>query len=164
VPSQQGGARDRLAQLDSTPGWAQAVASFAAPGSDVDAPATVAHIVDSAVWAYSRYAQGNPTMLVHAATAPNAVALTLPELPREVWTDSAHAAWSASAAVISAYAPVTPYDNHSTGATSSDALAQALAHGGEHVIKFADTALTAYQRTGDVHALTAITAAVHLDA
>lgn len=164
VASQQGGIRDRLVQLDSTPGWAHATAKMSAPNVEEDIPTALAHIVDAAVGAYALYAQGNPTMLVHAATAPNAVAMTLPQLPRALWRDSMNAAWSASAAVVAAYAPAARHETRPSDSTASDALAQAVHHGGEHVIKFADTALKSHHRTDDHNALTAITTAIHLDA
>jgi hypothetical protein len=165
VPNQEGGIGDRLTQLDYTPAWAHVVATLVGPSTEDSIPASLSEIIDAAVAAYSPYAYGNPTMLVHAATAPNAVAMTLPELPRALWPDSLHAAWSASAAVIAAYAPpVARHEPDPRSPTTSGALAQALDHGGEHVIKLADTALRSHQRTGDDAALNAIVTAIRLDA
>ena len=164
VSDQRGGIRTRLAQLDATPGWASDVATLTGP-DDVDGvPASLAAIVDAVVAAYPRYAQANPTMLVHAATAPNAVLRTLPVLPPELWAASLAAAWSASAAVISAYAPAVPATDAPGPVERDQVIEAALAHGGEHVIKFTDTALSTYTRTGHPAALSAALTAVRLDA
>ncbi len=164
VSDQHGGLRPRLAQLDTTAGWATQVAALNAPDEVEGVPASVAAIVDAVVAVYPQYAHGNPTMLVHAATAPNAVLRTLPLLPRELWADSLAAAWSASAAVVSAYAPAVPATDLVPLVEHDQVVEAALAHGGEHVIKFTDTALSAHARTGDPIALSAGLAAVRLDA
>ncbi|MGQ0631741.1 MAG: hypothetical protein ACT4P1_11910 [Sporichthyaceae bacterium] len=49
-------------------------------------------------------------------------------------------------------------------AAQEDTLDRAIAHSGEHVIKFADAALASYQRTGDDVALAAVATAIELDA
>jgi hypothetical protein len=103
VPDQRFGIRARLAQLADLPGWA--AASGAVPGDDAqDIRARLASIVDAAVARHGTHGYGNPVMLVHAATAPNAVRC-LPALPSRVWPASLAAAWAATAAVTSAYAP-----------------------------------------------------------
>ena len=164
VASQQGGIRDRLRQLETTTGWAKSASTLSLPEEDVDLPYALDQIVDAAVGGYARYAEGNPTMLVHAATAPNAVAMVLPHLPQEFWRASVIAGWSASAAVISSYAPKVAADPDPADVPAPEALAQALHHGGEHVIKFTDTALRSNNRTSDGLSLTAITIAITLDA
>ena len=164
VARQESGIRDRLAQLEQTPGWADQVATLAAPVTDEAIPSAIENIVDAVVAMYPHYAHGNPTMLVHAATAPNAVAMTLSALPPRLWRSSFDAAWSTSAAVIAAYAPVKPHDAVPGPPTPDDVLDQAVIHGGEHVIKFTDTALASHHRTGDRVALTAAATAVILDA
>lgn len=86
-------------------------------------------------------------MLVHAATAPNAVLRTLPVLPRELWGPSLRAVWCAVAALTTAYGPKAPAapsrdaEKWAATMTADEVFAQAAAHGDEHVIKFADTAL-----------------------
>lgn len=164
VPRQESGFVDRLPQLEQTPGWADQAGTLAAPVTDEMIPVAVNDIVDAVVAMYPRYAHGNPTMLVHAATAPNAVAMTLPALPKPLWRSSFDAAWSASAAVISAYAPAKPHETVPAPPTPHDVLEQALSHRGEHVIKFTDTALASHHRTGNGVALTAATTALTLDA
>ena len=164
VARQEAGIRERLAQLDQTPGWAHRVATLAPPVTTEAIPAAIESVVDAMVAMYPRYAQGNPTMLVHAATAPNAVALTLSALPRTLWRSSFDAAWTTSAAVLAAYAPVQSHETVPAPPTPEDALEQAFLHGGEHVIKFADTAVASHRRTGDPTALSGAAAAVLLDA
>jgi hypothetical protein len=164
VARQEAGIRDRLAQLGQTAGWADQVATLAAPATDEAIPAAVESIVDAVVTMYPHYAQRSPTMLVHAATAPNAVAMTLSALPRHLWRSTFDATWSVSAAVIASYATVKPHDMVPAPQTVEDVLEQALAHGGEHVIKFTDTALASHHRTGNSIALTASATAVTLDA
>jgi hypothetical protein len=100
-------------------------------------------------------------LLVHTATAPNAVLHTLPALPRELWAPSLSAVWRATAAIFSAYAPMhaasrsdlptPPTGQHAT----AEVIDRAVAHGDEHVIKFADTAAEVYTRTGNTDALAA---------
>jgi hypothetical protein len=98
-------------------------------------------------------------MLVHAATAPNAVLRTLGSLPRELWAPSLHAAWTASAAVTAMYAHAEPLTHvPAPGRTAEEVLERALAHGDEHVIKLTDTALD----VGDERALAAALRAVEL--
>lgn len=164
VARQESGFLDRLPQLAQTPGWADEARSLATPTAPELVPAALEKVIDAVVAMYPPYAWRNPTMLVHAATAPNAVAMTLPALPARLWRDSYDAAWSATAAVIAAYAPVTPHEPVPVISTRPDVLASALHHGGVHVLKFTDTALTSYDRTGDGVALTAAATAVALDA
>lgn len=95
-------------------------------------------------------------MLVHAATAPNAVLRVLPSLPREQWSTSAAAAWSASAAVHAAYTPTAGAPQPAAPATAAETFDRAAQHGDEHVIKLADTALDTYSWTGDDRALAAV--------
>lgn len=104
-------------------------------------------------------------LLVHTATAPNAVLHTLPALPETLWAPSLTAVWTAVAAVFAAYAPTDPLPASAlpvpatpTGAAVADVLDRAVDHGDEHVIKFTDTAAEVYTRTGDTRALDA---AVH---
>ena len=164
VAEQDGGIRERLAQLPATAGWAAHGARLAAVTEAQMVPAALGDLVDAVVSAYASIAHGQPTMLVHAATAPNAVAMALPSLPTEHWLTTYSAAWSASAAVLAAYLPATPAPPQGVSLTGDDVFDLALRHGGEHVIKLADTALTSHARTGDPRALAAVTAAIRLDA
>lgn len=161
IDPQEGGIRDRLARLGAVEAWPDHVGSMTPPA---DVPRALDDLVDAVVAAYPAAAHGNPTMLVHAATAPHAVARTLPSLPREQWEDAYAYAWSATAAVLSCYLPATRAEVAAGTESVDDAWAQALQHGGEHVLKLADVALDVHARTGDPAAAAAITRAVVLDA
>ena len=100
-------------------------------------------------------------MLVHAATAPNAVLRTLPALPHALWLSSLRAAWTASSAVTAMYAPATSVAYAPPGTfTPEEVFERALAHGDEHVIKLTDTALD----VGDEPALAAALRSMELSA
>ena len=60
--------------------------------------------------------------------------------------------------------PVKPHDAVPAAPTPEDVLEQALTHGGEHVIKFTDSALASHYRTGNPIALSSAVTAVTLDA
>ena len=164
VARQEGGVRDRLAQLPATPGWSEHGARLRAPATTDDVRRSLDDLVDAVVLAYPRIAVGSPTMLVHAATAPNAVARVLPSLPVELWRPSFDAAWAATSAVLAAYRPAIPADGEATTLDADETWAAAVENGGEHVVKLADTALDVHDRTGDPRALAAVRTAVLLDA
>ncbi|MEV0783277.1 questin oxidase family protein [Streptomyces sp. NPDC050423] len=150
VPDQSGGIRERLGQLTAFPLWPRQ------PVTDPDvARARLEELVRAATHRYASYAHGSPVMLVHAATAPNAVLRTLPALPRDLWAPSLDAAWAAGAAVTAAYSPARPADcpDAPDGLTPEEIFARAAAHGDDHTIKFTDTAL-------DVGGPTALAAAL----
>ena len=152
---------DRLADLR---GWPAALAALQPPATADDVPDRLAELVDAAAVQYLAHGHASPVLLVHTATAPNAVLHTLPMLPRELWPRSYGAAWAASAAVIATYAPrsVPPADVPAAAPAGDDPAAalldRAAHHADEHVIKFSDTAVEVYERTGDPAALAA---AVH---
>jgi hypothetical protein len=84
----------------------------------------------------------------------------------ELWAPSLAAAWAASAAVTAVYdpgeaAPVTGEPPDGPDA-AEDVFERATAHGDEHVIKLADTAVDVYHRTGDPAALGAALRATDL--
>ncbi len=150
VPDQRFGIRARLAQLADLTDWP--TAAGAVPGErGGDAAARLAAIVDAAVRQHSTHGHASPVMLVHAATAPNAVLRTLPALPATQWQSSIAAAWAATAAVTAAYAPIDGLAVPQGGTTVSvnDVMARAVDSGDAHAIKFADTAIDAYSREGD---------------
>ncbi len=143
----------RLAAVRRLPVWA----------GDVTDPDTarerLTELVRAATHRYATHGHGEETMLVHAATAPNAVLRTLDSLPRDLWAPSLHAAWTASAAVTAMYAPKEPVAyTPAARLTAEEVLERALAHGDEHVVKFTDTALD----VGDEPALTAALRAVEI--
>ncbi|MFJ3671033.1 questin oxidase family protein [Streptomyces sp. NPDC090106] len=147
------GFRDRLAALRGLPRWADG-----ATGPDA-ARARLTELVRAATHRYATHGHGEPTMLVHAATAPNAVLRTLDSLPRELWAPSLRAAWSASAAVVALYGPVQAVTYEPPVRLSApEVVERALAHGDEHVIKLTDTALD----VGDDQALAAALRSVEM--
>ncbi|MGC9544311.1 questin oxidase family protein [Streptomyces sp. UG1] len=149
------GFRGRLAAVRRLPGWAGSVAD---PDTARD---RLTELVRATTHRYATHGHGEPTMLVHAATAPNAVLRTLDSLPRELWAPSLHAAWIASAAVTAMYAPAEPVGYRPAASlTPEEVLERAVAHGDEHVIKFTDTALD----VGDEPALAAAVRAVEISA
>ncbi|MCX4981467.1 questin oxidase family protein [Streptomyces sp. NBC_00572] len=152
VPVQDGGIRDRLAQLTAFPVWGTA------PDPDT-ARDRLVELVTAATHRYATHGHGEPIMLVHAATAPNAVLRALPALPRELWAPSLAAAWSASAAVTAAYTPPEPAAYTPTALTAEEVFERAAAHGDDHTIKFTDTALD----VGGPLALAAATRSIELN-
>ncbi len=131
-----GGFPARLARVRGLPVWADSV-----DGPD-EARRRLAELVRAATHRYVTHGHGEATMLVHAATAPNAVLRVLPVLPRDLWAPSLRAAWTASAAVTAMYAPDAPVACRPRGTfTAEEVFERALAHGDEHVIKLTDTAL-----------------------
>ncbi|MGI5423295.1 questin oxidase family protein [Streptomyces sp. CA-179760] len=153
IEDPRGGFTDRLTAVRRLPLWADGV-------TDPDtARARLTELVRAATHRYATHGHGEETMLVHAATAPNAVLRTLASLPRELWAPSLHAAWTASAAVTAMYAPAEPVAAvPAPDRTAQEVLEAALAHGDEHVIKLTDTALD----VGDERALAAALRAVEL--
>lgn len=73
---QEGGIRDRLARITELPAW---------PAQPARSPETaqqrLRELVAAATHRYGTHAHGSPVMLVHAATAPNAVLRTCPPSP-----------------------------------------------------------------------------------
>lgn len=147
----------RLCRVAGLPAWAAGVSD---PDSDPDeAHRRLTELVRAATHRYATHGHGEETMLVHASTAPNAVLRALPALPRTLWAPSLHAAWTASAAVTSMYAPDAPVAYTAPGTFSPDEVFErALAHGDEHVIKFTDTALD----VGDERALASALRAIEI--
>ena len=159
IPDQTGGIRSRLAQLDQVRGW-RAAQEAMAPSTDWEH--FLRDLVTAAVRRYASHAHGDAVMLVHAATAPNAVLRTLPSLPSDQWAASAAAAWSASAAIHAAYVVPAVGPPPTAPTSSADAFDLAAHHGDEHVIKLADTAIDAYSWTGDDLVLAAVRTAADL--
>jgi hypothetical protein len=166
IADQSGGIRDRLTRLAGLPGWPAALAAPQIPASPEALMPWLASLVDAATTRYLRYGHGNGVMLVHSATAPNAIFRTLPELSEELWAPSVAAAWAAAAALTAIYAPAAPQaglpDAPGGPQAAEETFARAVEHGDEHAIKFADTAADVYARTGDPSALAAAVHATHL--
>ncbi|MEU6993163.1 questin oxidase family protein [Streptomyces sp. NPDC046465] len=144
---------ERLGRVEALPRWGATVAD------PEEARRRLTELVRAATHRYATHGHGDETMLVHAATAPNAVLRALPALPRTLWAPSLHAAWTASAAVTAMYAPDEPVAYTAPGTyTAEEVFERALAHGDEHVIKLTDTALD----VGDEQALAAALRAIEL--
>jgi hypothetical protein len=161
LPRQSGNIASRLGQLAEMPDWSPALAALRAPVDAAATQARLADLVDAATLRYLSYGHGQPVLLVHAATAPNAVLHTLPALPESLWADSLVASWATAAAITSWYTP-QPQPRDAPPPSADDLFARAADHGDEHVIKFADTALEVYARTGDADALAAASRAAEL--
>ncbi|MGV9317815.1 questin oxidase family protein [Streptomyces sp. NPDC003660] len=153
IAVRDGGFPARLDRVTGLPVWAADVTDPA------EAHRRLTDLVRAATHRYATHAHGEPTMLVHAATAPNAVLRTLPALRRDLWVPSLRAAWTASAAVTAMYAPDEPVPYAPPGLLAPEELSErALAHGDEHVIKLTDTALD----VGDERAFAAALRAIEL--
>ncbi len=168
IAEQSGGILDRLSQLGKLPGWPTALKGPSTPGSAEGIRSSLAGLVDAATLRYLTYGHGNGVMLVHSATAPNAVLRTLPALDTELWAPSFAASWAASAALTAIYAPPaaaprTELPEPPAGPLAAEeTFARAVEHGDEHVIKFADTAVDVFARTRDSDALAAAIRAADL--
>ena len=140
-----GGLRTRLAALDRLDGWPAALRAVAQPTEATRVPAALTELTDAAVTRYLRWAPANPVMLVHAATAPRAAALVVPELPPDLWPATYTAAWSVSAAIVAMYRsagdPPSP-----PASAADDVVPRAVAHGDEHVLKFTEVAVESADR------------------
>jgi hypothetical protein len=168
IADQAGGIRHRLARLADLPDWPAALTAPQIPASAEALGPWLAGLVDAATTRYLWYGHGEGIMLVHSATAPNAILRTLPVLDRQLWAPSVAAAWAAAAALTAIYAPAAPAaqtalpDPPSGPQAAEETFARAVEHGDEHVIKFADTAADVFARTGNPGALAATIRATHL--
>jgi hypothetical protein len=172
IAEQSGGIGDRLVRLGGLPAWPSVLAGFSVPSGPEQVAALLAELVDAATVRYLFYGHGNGVMLVHSATAPSAVLRTLPALDSALWAPSLAAAWAASSALTAVYAPAEPAlwaqlpeppaAGQSGEQTASDTFTQAVEHGDAHVIKFADTAVDVFARTGNPDALAAALRAAQL--
>jgi hypothetical protein len=161
LAEQSGLIAHRIGRLATLPGWSASLAALRPP-ADADAvPKRLDELIRAGVLRYLTHGRAAPILLVHVATAPNAVRHILPVLPKDQWLPSFTAAWAACAAITATYAPadpigpdrpLTPLDR---GDPAADALHRAAQHRDEHVIKFADTAVDVYERTGNPDALAA---------
>ncbi|MFD6419853.1 questin oxidase family protein [Streptomyces sp. NPDC060194] len=168
VADQSRGIAHRVPQLATTAGWPDALGRLAPAATPEEARGLLAELADAATVHYLAHGHGDAVMLVHSATAPTAVLRTLPALPPSLWAPGLAAAWAATAAVTAAYRPRAAAPASALRALTSprpdpaDVLSRAVAHGDEHAIKFADTALDAHTRTHDPRTLAAALRATHL--
>ncbi|MCG5442225.1 questin oxidase family protein [Micromonospora sp. NIE79] len=156
IDDQTGGVRDRLDQLPGVPRWEPALATLRPVRTPAGAERGLTTLVHRAGLDYLRFGHAAPVMLVHAVTAPTAVLRTLPALDRGLWAPSFAAAWAATAAMTSVYAPADGIAPPTvTPATPAEVFARAARHGDEHVVKLADAILDAYATSADERLLTA---------
>lgn len=161
IAEQTGGIRERLDRLGDLASWPAALRRQEPPSRPDDVPGWLGDLVDEAASRYLRYGHGNAVMLVHSATAPNAILRALPALDADLWLGSAAAAWTAAAALTAVYAPREPAPAEDLpeaprGAEEAEeTFARAVEHGDEHAIKFADTALDSYRRSNAPEVLAA---------
>jgi len=161
VADQRGNVANRFGQLERMAAWPRALAALRPSPDPERTRAALIDLVTAATLRYLRHGHGSPVLLVHTATAPNAVLHTLPALPPGLWAPSLSAVWTASAAIHAGWAPAdaAPPEVLPSAPEGPDALAEVVAraveHGDEHVIKFSDTAAEVYTRTGDPDALAA---------
>ncbi len=155
VPVQDGTVADRLGQLTGLDGWPDALAALRPPAEPPRVVLQLRALVEASARRYARYGQASPVLLVHTATAPNAVLQTLPVLPPALWAPSAAAVWTAVAAITAGYAPAFAGDDRAAPGEPQAALDRAVAHGDEHVIKLTDTTLDVADWGGGTEALAA---------
>lgn len=168
LPAQSGLLAERLGRLADVAGWPAAQAALRAPADADDVPTQLERLIEAATLRYLTHGHGSPVLLVHTATAPNAVLHTLPGLPRSLWVPSLAAVWSASAALVATYEPgdaalrAEPPAAPAAGDPVAEALGRSAEHGDAHVIKFTDTAVDVYERGGNPDALAAASRAAAL--
>jgi hypothetical protein len=173
IAAQDGPILDRLNELDALPGWSETLDRIGVPDSADQVTTRLTELVDAATIRYLTCGHGNGVMLVHSATAPNAVLRALPALDQPSWAPSLAAAWAASSALTAIYAPPEiavppapfepePVPAGERPAISAETFGLAVEHGDEHVIKFADTAIEVFARTGNSVAIAAARHAMDL--
>ena len=168
IADQSGGIRDRLGRLAELPGWPAVVAAPGIPAAAPELKSWLTDLVEATTTRYLLYGHGESIMLVHSATAPNAILRTLPMLEQRLWAPSVAASWAAVAALTAIYAPAVPAmrsdlpDSPAGPQAAEETFARAVEHGDEHVIKFADTAADVYARSGADDALAAAIRATDL--
>src|SRR5207248_5387902 len=161
IPDPRGPVDARFGQLPGLPGWSDAVDALRPAQTPEDVQVRLTELVTAATLRYVDYGPAQPVLLVHTATAPNAVLHTLPALPRKLWIPSLMSVWSVTAAIVAAYASASLVPEEATPNPPSgpdavaDVVDRAVSHGDEHVIKFTDTAAEVYTRTGHPGALIA---------
>jgi hypothetical protein len=161
IAQQAGTVADRFSQLEAIADWSRIVAAPHPSTGPEHTRAALTDLVTAATLRYLYHGHASPVLLVHTATAPNAVLHSLPALPDELWAPSLSAVWAATAAIYAAYAPAAGAPREILPATpdgpdaAADVVGRAVAHGDEHVIKFTDTAVEVYTRTGHPDALAA---------
>jgi hypothetical protein len=163
LPDRSGVIRERFARLADLPAWTPALTTLRPPATAAGIPAALGDLVEAGARQYVTHGYGSPVLLVHVATAPNAMSHLLPALPEGLWAPSLGATWAACAAITVAYAPADPQPPPAAPTEDpGDLMDRAAAHGDEHVIKLTDTVLDAHARSGDPALLAAATRCAEL--
>ncbi|WP_410810518.1 hypothetical protein [Micromonospora sp. 067-2] len=156
IDDRSGGVVERLGRLPGVPRWEPALAALRPARTPAEAERGLTTLVHRAALDYLCFGHAAPVMLVHAVTAPTAVLRTLPALDRALWAPSLAAAWAATAAMTSVYAPTDGIAPPTVQAgTPAEVFARAARHGDEHVVKLADAVLDAHAASGDDRLLAA---------
>ena len=108
LPDQSGVIRERFARLADLPAWTPALTTLRPPAAPAEVPTALAGLTEAGTRRYVTHGYGSPVLLVHVATAPNAMSHVLPALPERLWSASLGATWAACAAITVAYAPADP--------------------------------------------------------
>ncbi len=144
-----GGVRTRIAETSRDDRWATAAERLAPMTDPAAVPGALDALVDAAVDRYPHWADTQPVMLVHMATAPRAASLVVPHLPRSMWKATYDQAWIAAATIAGSYRPFQP-DPVRVSLTEPDdvegVIDRVVASGDEHAIKFAAVALESFRR------------------
>jgi hypothetical protein len=157
-----GGIRTRLATLADDATWPGALAALSPVADPGAVPAALDALVDAAVTRYGRWGQAAPVMLVHAATAPRAVALVLPALPEQLWPAAFEAAWAVTATIATVYRPPgLAVVAEEQPASLGEVIEGAVATCDEHAIKFTEVAVES-RRRGNACAMASAAHAVAL--
>ena len=102
-----------------------------ARAAPAEVTAALASLVEAGVRQYATPGYGSPVLLVHVATAPNAMGHLLPALPQPLWPSSFAATWAACAAITVAYAPAAPRPTPADPAADPAAPAGLMARAAE---------------------------------
>jgi len=156
LPSSGPGVSGRLRTLSQLDGLAGGLDGWGAPPTPDEA-------LDELIGAAARVLAARsdaPIAFCHAVTAPAAVRLVLPLLPRDLQRASVAASWQVVGGIVAAFAaPRQPAESWSAAADADDLLGRldglAIEHGDEHVIKLTEAAGREYRRTQDVTLLVA---------
>lgn len=133
----------RLARLD---GFPESVQSLEPPH---DVPAALDGLIVAFADVYLRHADKNIIAFIHGVTAPAALQLVFPMLPRKQWRPSFDAIWQVGAALHAAYShgPQRPIADDSVSVRDRESLIDAaVATRDEHAIKFTEACLRMHER------------------
>jgi hypothetical protein len=139
----------RLAELNHVGGFAASVRRLRPP---LDVPSALDSLTVAFATIYMERGHQYPIPYIHGVTAPAAVRLVLPHLPKEHWRPSFDAIWQATAAIHASYgmggSRPRPKDP-SWAVDRNDLIDRAVATGDEHAIKFTEACLRQHSHRPD---------------